>query len=149
MPLTHCALINTSLFCILHVFLWFIFYWIMWTWLFPLLLFSPITVLFCTLFLMRFLLDRCLSCVFFPCMCSYALFTNYSTHIAKYYNEMELNSRCGNTERYSCICIIYKDIFCVLKWRIVVYEIWYLDVTLSVWWSNNGVWNWHVSKHQP
>ena len=41
-------------------------------------------------------------------------------------------SQIGVFKRYSCIYIIYKDIFCVLKWRLVVYYLWSLDVTLSV-----------------
>lgn len=40
--------------------------------------------------------------------------------------------------KYSCIYIIYKDIFCVLKWRFVVYSLWCLDVILSVkWWCRD------------
>lgn len=38
----------------------------------------------------------------------------------------------GVLKGYWCICIIYKDIFCVLKWRLVVYYLWPLDVTLWV-----------------
>lgn len=38
-------------------------------------------------------------------------------------------SQIGVLEKYSCIYIIYKDIFCVLKWRLVVYYLWSLDVT--------------------
>lgn len=38
-------------------------------------------------------------------------------------------SQIGVLKKYSCIYIIYKDIFCVLKWRPVVYYLWSLDVT--------------------
>ena len=36
-----------------------------------------------------------------------------------------------NSEEYLCIYIIYKDIFCVLKWR-PVYEILPLDVAFTL-----------------
>lgn len=130
MPLTHCALTITSLFCILHD-LCFVY--------FKCDLTRPPVV---------FSHNGCFALMFNPVLVGAYLFFQASlvlvvypqiwAPIAKYYSENEVKSQVQKY-RKSCICIIYKDIFCVLKWRLVVYEICSLNVTLckETFWCKN------------